>query len=147
MDSQYLPLIVLLGLGTLYKLQSQPKTVITETAAQRRSRDQSMLIDAWRHGGQYLNLSGSPYEDLKKVHYSTDLKNIRDGYTVKTVGGNRWLLHSHYFNTDGITKRQQFKGPSDEYHYPIQEMLSGWYTKAAQNYKPYLTRIVPTIYF
>ena len=139
-------LFALFGGVILWKLNKGNTHISMKTLVgnERRNWDEPISIEAWRAAGQYLHNSGHPDEIRHRVNVPMSLKEVRHHQTRK-LEGNRWLLNSHYFNTSGITKRQQFSGPSDEIHWPLLEMGSDWYNKSVSvsGHKPYLTRIIP----
>lgn len=109
----------------------------------RRNRDEPMSIEGWFNSGQYLSLSGHPDELRHRRLVSKSFSDIQHQTTNKQTG-NHWLLDSHYYPTESVIKRQQFKGPSNEVSYPIAEMGSGWYDRVASVVRPtYTTRIIP----
>jgi len=108
----------------------------------RRNHDEPLGIEAYRAYGQLLHLSGHPDELYNRKFKTMSLGEIQRAQTEKWRGQN-YLLNSHNFNANGITRRQQFAGPSDEIHFPMQEHGSAWYAKATVGRKPYVTRILP----
>ncbi len=136
------------GIGAIlgyYFIEKGKKTLPSEktqmTINYRRNWDEPMGIEVWRAAGQYLHNSGHPDELRLRRNFPQSLAQIRQGYTRKQEG-NKYLINGHYINT-ALIRRQQFSGPSNEIHYPIQEMGSGWYAKSVKTKKPYISRIVP----
>lgn len=138
-------LLIAAGLGALLYYHSQKKEVVVKTSTEvkeRRVADDPIDIASYRASGQYLVNSGHPDELFREARQEMTLPEIKAKAAVKAKA-NDYLLKKYNFNTDGIVRRTQFGGPSGEVHYPLPEMGSGWYSKAAASHKPFITRIVP----
>lgn len=138
----YLALGVGIGLVSLNLMSRDPVIRITPDNQIRKLRENSILHEAWRNGGQFLTHSGHPDEHRYKYRIPLSVPEVMMKSKEK-LAGREFLLNSSHFNT-GVLRRTQFKTQSDTHSWPTLYMGSGWYVNAVQaNKTPYVSRIIP----
>ena len=130
------------GLIALNLMTADPVVHVTPDNQIRKLRENSILHEAWRNGGQFLTHSGHPDEHRYRYRVPLSLFEVMLKSKEK-LAGREFLLNSNHFNT-GTLRRTQFKVQSDSHRWPTLNMGSGWYVNAVQSRKtPYVSRIIP----
>lgn len=131
------------GIGLLYfKLSSgNPIAYAHEDETLRNLKEQGINKQANRYAGKHLQGSGHPGEERYKYNIPGGFAEVMLKAREKLFGA-QFLLSAHHFNTQGTTRRMQFKG-TDDRSWPTLQMASGWYVKAVEAYGvPYTSRFV-----
>jgi len=135
--------LILGGAFALWKLNVLEVFTPKDTEVSRRTRDEPMLIQAWRGFGKLLPDSGHPeqVDGLKNV--STDLQTLKENY-VKANHTNDTLLTNQYMPTQQIKKNVFFKSTDDATHWPNVQFATGWYKAVADKTPGYYKRTTPS---
>jgi hypothetical protein len=113
----------------------------------RRNKVEGIDLTVERNGGTYLANSGNRtsevfFEQYFRNKHPKTVPELNWQAAIKATS-NEDLLRKIFYNTRGVTDRTQFKGPTEEFSFPLMNMGSGWYANATANRGPILTGTLP----
>jgi len=121
----------------LWKLSETKEYYKEVNVQQRRSMDNSMLIDAWKSYGQIIPGSGHPEELFGLKQKGLSLMEVMSQYISANLIGNKSVLENQNYNRD-IDRRQHQSGPSEAVTWPTMQMGSAWFEEATRNRNKHL---------